>query len=100
RPRGATAYEIIVPSQTAVGELVQLGSLMKLDKALIPNASAVESSWVKTSYDPTGDYKVVKDFGVTMFFYNNKIITEKTTTMKKFYDLLPKYGKGGRHKLM
>ena len=97
---GGTGYDIIVPSQNAVGELVQLGSLMKLDKALIPNASAVESSWVKTSYDPTGDYKVVKDFGVTMFFYNNKIITEKPTTMKQFYDLLPKYGKVGRTNLM
>ena len=89
-----------MPSQNAVGELVQLGSLMKLDKALIPNASAVESSWVKTAYDPTGDYKVVKDFGVTMFFYNNKIVTEKPTTMKQFYDLLPKYGKVGRTNLM
>jgi len=97
---GGAGYDIIVPSQNAVGELVQLGSLMKLDKALIPNASAVESSWVKTAYDPTGDYKVVKDFGVTMFFYNNKIVTEKPTTMKQFYDLLPKYGKVGRTNLM
>ena len=97
---GGTGYDIIVPSQNAVGELVQLGSLMKLDKALIPNASAVESSWVKTAYDPTGEYKVVKDFGVTMFFYNHKIVTEKPTTMKQFYDLLPKYGKVGRTNLM
>jgi spermidine/putrescine transport system substrate-binding protein len=97
---GGTGYDIIVPSQNAVGELVQLGSLMKLDVALIPNASAVESSWVKTAYDPTGDYKVVKDFGVTMFFYNHKIVTEKPTTMKQFYDLLPKYGKVGRTNLM
>jgi spermidine/putrescine-binding protein len=97
---GGTGYDIIVPSQNAVGELVQLGSLMKLDKALIPNASAVESSWVKTAYDPTGEFKVVKDFGVTMFFYNNKIVTEKPTTMKQFYDLLPKYGKVGRTNLM
>ena len=37
---GGAGYDIIVPSQNAVGELVQLGSLMKLDKALIPNASA------------------------------------------------------------
>jgi spermidine/putrescine transport system substrate-binding protein len=97
---GGTGYDIIVPSQNAVGELVQLGSLMKLDQALIPNASAVESSWVKTAYDPTGEYKVVKDFGVTGFFYNNKIITEKPTTMKQFYDLLPKYGKVGRTNLL
>ena len=97
---GGAGYDIIVPSQNAVGELVQLGSLMKLDRALIPNASAVESSWVKTAYDPTGDYKVVKDFGVTMFFYNHEIVTEKPTAMKQFYDLLPKYGELGRTNLM
>jgi spermidine/putrescine-binding protein len=97
---GGTGYDIIVPSQNAVGELVQLGSLMKLDRSLIPNASAVESPWVKTAYDPTGDYKVVKDFGVTMFFYNNTIVTEQPTTMKQFYDLLPKYGRVGRTNLM
>ena len=97
---GGTGYDIIEPSQTAVGELVQLGSLMKLDKALIPNAAAVESSWVRRRTTRPGDYKVVKDFGVTMFFYNNKIVTEKPTTMKQFYDLLPKYGKVGRTNLM
>jgi spermidine/putrescine transport system substrate-binding protein len=97
---GDTGYDIIVPSQNAVGELVRLGSLLKLDKSLIPNASAMESPWVKTTYDPTGDFKVVKDFGVTMFFYDNTIVTEQPTTMKQFYDLLPKYGKVGRTNLM
>src|SRR6185503_6115986 len=83
-----------------VGGLVQLGSLTTLDTALIPNAAAVESSWVKTAYDTAGDYNVVKDFGVTIFFFNNKAVTEKPTTMKQFYDLLPKYGKVGRTNLL
>jgi spermidine/putrescine transport system substrate-binding protein len=97
---GGTGYDIIVPSQNAVAELIQEKSLMALDKALLPNLKYLDPSFLKTSYDPTGNYHVIKDFGITMFFYNNKIITEKPTTMLDFYHLLPKYGSKGRTNLL
>src|SRR6516162_7202553 len=34
---GGTSYDIIVPSQNAVAELIQENGLMPLDKALLPN---------------------------------------------------------------
>src|SRR5262249_38093288 len=34
---GGTTYDIIVPSQNAVAQLIQEGKLMKLDTALLPN---------------------------------------------------------------
>ena len=73
---GGTSYDIIVPSQNAVAELVQENSLMRLDKALLPNLKNLDPSFLKPSYDPTGDYHVIKDFGITMFFFNNKIVTD------------------------
>jgi spermidine/putrescine transport system substrate-binding protein len=97
---GGTSYDIIVPSQNAVAELIQEKSLMALDKALLPNLKNLDPSFLKPSYDPTGDYHVIKDFGITMFFYNNKIITEKPATMLDFYHLLPKYGGKGRTNLL
>jgi spermidine/putrescine transport system substrate-binding protein len=97
---GGTSYDIIVPSQNAVAELIQEKSLMALDKALLPNLKNLDPSFLKPSYDPTGDYHVIKDFGITMFFYNNKIITEKPATMLDFYHLLPKYGSKGRTNLL
>jgi spermidine/putrescine transport system substrate-binding protein len=97
---GGTSYDIIVPSQNAVAELIQEKSLMALDKALLPNLKNLDPSFLKASYDPTGDYHVIKDFGITMFFYNNKIITEKPATMLDFYHLLPKYGSKGRTNLL
>jgi spermidine/putrescine transport system substrate-binding protein len=68
---------------------------MALDKALLPNLKNLDPSFLKASYDPTGNYHVIKDFGITMFFYNNKIVTDQPKTMHDFYTLLPTYvGKG------
>jgi spermidine/putrescine transport system substrate-binding protein len=97
---GGGGYDIIVPSQNAVGELVQENGLMALDWAKIPNIKNLDPAFRKPSYDPTGNYHVIKDYGITMFFYNNKIVTEQPKSMLDFYHLLPKYGKVGRTNLM
>jgi spermidine/putrescine transport system substrate-binding protein len=89
---GGTQYDIIVPSQNAVAQLIQEGKLMKMDTALLPNLKYLDPSFRKASYDPTGEYHVIKDYGITMIFYNNKIVKEHPTTMLEFYNLLPKYG--------
>jgi spermidine/putrescine transport system substrate-binding protein len=97
---GGTGYDIIVPSQNAVAQLIEEKGLMALDKALLPNLKNLDPSFLKPSYDPTGDYHVIKDFGITMFFYNNKIITEQPKTMLDFYNLLNKYAPKGRTNLL
>src|SRR6516165_5994777 len=88
---GGTSYDIIVPSQNAVAELVQENSLMRLDKALLPNLKNLDPSFLKPSYDPTGEYHIIKDFGITMFFFNTKGMTEHLKSMHDFYMALPKY---------
>jgi spermidine/putrescine transport system substrate-binding protein len=97
---GGTGYDIIVPSQNAVAELIQEKGLMALDKALLPNLKNLDPSFLKPSYDPTGDYHVIKDFGITMFFYNHKIVAEQPQTMHDFYLALPKYVSHGRTNLL
>jgi spermidine/putrescine transport system substrate-binding protein len=93
---GGTTYDIIVPSQNAVAQLIQEGKLMALDFSLIPNIKNLDPKFRKASYDPTGKYHVIKNYGITMIFYNNKIVTERPTTMLEFYKLLPKYVSKGR----
>jgi spermidine/putrescine transport system substrate-binding protein len=97
---GGTGYDIIVPSQNAVAELIQEKGLMALDKALLPNLKYLDPSFLKPSYDPTGDYHVIKDFGITMFFYNHKIVNENPQTMHDFYLAMPKYVSKGRTNLL
>src|SRR5215471_18570167 len=97
---GGTGYDIIVPSQNAVAELIQENLLLALDKALLPNLKYLDPSFLKPSYDPTGDYHVIKDFGITMFFYNHKVVTDQPKTMHEFYAALPKYVSKGRTNLL
>lgn len=97
---GGTTYDVIAPSQNAVAQLIQENKLLKIDPALIPNLANLDPKFLKPSYDPTGEYHVIKDYGITMFFYNNTIITEKPQTMHDFYELLPKYGGKGRTNLL
>jgi spermidine/putrescine transport system substrate-binding protein len=97
---GGTGYDIIVPSQNAVAELIDEKGLMALDKTLLPNLKNLDPSFLKPSYDPTGDYHVIKDFGITMFFYNNKIVTDQPKTMHDFYLAMPKYVNQGRTNLL
>jgi spermidine/putrescine transport system substrate-binding protein len=93
---GGTGYDIIVPSQNAVAELVGENSLMALDKALLPNLKNLDPSFLKSSYDPTGDFHVIKDFGITMFFYMNTVVTDHPKTMHDFYEALLKWHSKGR----
>jgi spermidine/putrescine transport system substrate-binding protein len=97
---GGTGYDIIVPSQNAVAEMIQEKMLLALDKALLPNLKYLDPSFLKPSYDPTGDYHIIKDFGITMFFYNHKIVTEQPQTMHDFYMALPKIVSKGRTNLL
>jgi spermidine/putrescine transport system substrate-binding protein len=97
---GGTSYDIIVPSQNAVAELIEEKNLMRLDKALLPNLKNLDPSFLKPSYDPTGDYHVLKDFGITMIFFNNKLVTDEIKTMHDFYMALPKNVSKGRTNLL
>jgi spermidine/putrescine transport system substrate-binding protein len=97
---GGTTFDIIAPSQNAVAQLIEEGKLLAMDTALLPNLKYLDPRFLRPSYDPTGKYHVVKDYGITMIFYNNQVVTEKPTTMHEFYQLLPKYGDKGRTNLL
>jgi spermidine/putrescine transport system substrate-binding protein len=97
---GAGGYDIVVPSQNAVAQLIQQGDLMALDFSLIPNLRYLDPKFLKTSYDPDGQYHVIKDYGITMFFYNNEVVTEEPKTLREFYDLLGKYVGEGRTNIL
>jgi spermidine/putrescine transport system substrate-binding protein len=97
---GGTGYDILVPSQNAVAQLIEEGLLMRIDQSLLPNLKNLDPSFLKASYDPTGEYHVIKDYGITMFFYNNTIVSEEPKNMLDFYNLLTKYEPEGRTNLL
>ena len=97
---GGTGYDIIVPSQNAVAQLIGENGLMSLDKKLLPNLKNLDPKFVKASYDPTGNFHVIKDYGITMFYFMNTVVTDHPKTMLDFYNLLPKYVSKGRTNIL
>jgi spermidine/putrescine-binding protein len=98
---GGTNYDIIVPSQNAVAELIQEHALMQLDTALLPNLKNLDPAFLKASYDPTGQFHVIKDYGITMFFWNKKLFPDvQPKTMHDFYGLLKTFHTKGRTNLL
>jgi len=97
---GGSNYDILVPTQNAVAQLVQEGKLMQLDKSLLPNLKNLDPAFLSANYDPTGDFHVIKDYGITLVYYNNTIVTDKIETMRDFYDALPKYVSKGRTNIL
>ena len=98
---GGTTYDIIAPSQNAVAQLIQENKLLAMDPALLPNLKNLDPKFLKASYDPTGEYHVIKDYGITMIFYNNtdhhRAARRRCTTSTT---LLPKYVSKGRTNLL
>ncbi|MEA2558047.1 MAG: spermidine/putrescine transport system substrate-binding protein [Actinomycetota bacterium] len=97
---GGSNFDIIAPSQNAVAQLIQEGKLLSMDPELLPNLKYLDPSFLKPSFDPTGEFHVIKDFGITMFFYNNTIVTDDLKSMHDFYEALPKYVDKGRTNLL
>ena len=69
---------------------------MALDAAAMPNLKNLDPAFLKPSYDPTGQFHVIKDYGITMFFFMNTVVKDSPKSMLDFYNLLPKYGSKGR----
>jgi spermidine/putrescine transport system substrate-binding protein len=69
---------------------------MALDTALLPNLKNLDPSFLKPTYDPTGQFHVIKDYGITMFFYMNTVVTDHPKTMLDFYNILTKWAPKGR----
>jgi spermidine/putrescine transport system substrate-binding protein len=97
---GGTGYDIIVPSQNAVAQLISQNGLMSLDKALLPNLKNLDPKFLKAEYDPTGNFHVIKDYGITMIYYMNTVVTDHPKTMLDFYNLLSKYVSKGRTNIL
>jgi spermidine/putrescine transport system substrate-binding protein len=67
-----TGRDIIVLTDWMAGRLIRLGWVEKLDKTKIPNASNLIASLAKPGFDPTRDYSLPWQSGMTGVAYNSK----------------------------
>jgi spermidine/putrescine transport system substrate-binding protein len=67
-----TGRDLIVLTDWMAGRLIRLGWVEKLDKTKIPNAANLIASLAKPGFDPTRDYSLPWQSGMTGIAYNSK----------------------------
>jgi spermidine/putrescine transport system substrate-binding protein len=88
-------YDIAVPSQQGLPQMIEQKLIRPLDHDLIPNLANLEPAFRQTSYDPGNKYSITKDWGMTSFYWRTDVVKESPQTLMEAFDLLPKY-KGQR----
>ncbi len=78
------AYDIVQPSDYMVEQMINQDMLQKIDQSKLTNLKNIGESYLKPSYDPTGEYSVPYQGGVAGIAVNTKKITDKIT---KYDDL-------------
>lgn len=85
--QGTSGYDICVPTQQYIPQMVQAGLLQELDHAAIPNLSNVDPAFLDREFDPGNAYSVPKDWGSTGYVYDTQAIDRELTTWVDFWDV-------------
>ncbi len=79
-------FDIAVPSSWMAERLISLGYVQKLPLDDIPNAANVAPSFQKPPWDPTGEYTLPWQTGMSGIAYNIKITGRELTSVDDLFD--------------
>ena len=74
---GATGYDVIIPSDYMIGQMIDENMLEPLDFDAIPNFSDVDPALLNPEYDPENRYSVPYMFGILGIIYNPELVDEQ-----------------------
>ncbi|MCI8422895.1 MAG: extracellular solute-binding protein [Lawsonibacter sp.] len=83
---GGADYDVVVPSDYMIGQLLEEGMLEKLDYSQIPNFSLIDGRFQNLSYDPTNEYTVPYTWGTLGIIYNTAMVQEEIDSWSALYD--------------
>lgn len=66
---GATGYDVIVPSDYMVSQMIELGLLAEIDTAQMPNFANIGDDFKGAPFDPGNDYCVPYQWGTSGIAY-------------------------------
>ena len=70
---GATGYDVIMPSDYMVQQMVELGMLQKVDVASFPNGKNIAPEFMDVYFDPGRQYTAPYMYGTTGIACNTKL---------------------------
>ena len=86
---GGGDYDVVVPSDYMISQLIEEDMLAELDYDQIPNFSLIDPQFRNLPYDPENKYTVPYAWGTVGIIYNSAMVDEEITSWSAMFD--PKY---------
>lgn len=83
---GGADYDVIVPSDYMIAQLIEEGMLSELNYDNIPNFQLIDPRFKNLSYDPENRYTVPYTWSTLGIIYNAAMIDEPVTSWGALYD--------------
>ena len=83
---GGANYDVIVPSDYMISQLIEEGMLQELDYRKIPNFEKIDPRFRNLSYDPENLYTVPYTWGTLGIIYNTTMVDEPITSWSSMFD--------------
>ncbi|GAA6393578.1 ABC transporter substrate-binding protein [Clostridiales bacterium] len=83
---GGANYDVIVPSDYMISQLIEEGMLQELDYSKIPNFEKIDPRFRNLSYDPENLYTVPYTWGTLGIIYNTTMVDEPITSWSSMFD--------------
>jgi spermidine/putrescine transport system substrate-binding protein len=84
-----SGYDISFPTSVDIPRFREAGTIIKLEKSLLPNIVNLGAEWANPGYDPGNDYSIPYMWWTTGICYDTTKIAETLTSSKALWD--PKY---------
>ncbi len=83
---GGANYDVIVPSDYMISQLIEEDMLQELDYSKIPNFEKIDGRFKNLSYDPENKYTVPYTWGTLGIIYNTTMVDEPITSWSAMFD--------------
>ena len=83
---GGADYDVIVPSDYMISQLIEEGMLEELDYSRIPNYSLIDERFKDLPFDPENRYTVPYTWGTLGLIYNANMVEEEPDSWSALYD--------------
>ena len=83
---GGADYDVIVPSDYMIAQLIEEDMLAELDYSAIPNFDLIDGRFRNLPYDPENLYTVPYTWGTVGIIYNTAMVDDEIESWSALYD--------------
>jgi len=83
---GVTGYDLVVPSDYAVEQLIGMGLLLAIDRDNVPNFAGLDPKFLGQYFDPTNTYSVPYLWGTAGIGYDSSQVDPAPTSWAVLWD--------------